>query len=86
MDTGRTQETCNWRAGDAPHTEGVAFLLCREAQQALIGWEARGPRLITASFSTVHRKQKMTNNINEKKTQFYNQVQSILSELNSKYI
>ena len=37
---------------DAPHSEGVALLLGKEAQRALIGWEARGPRCITASFRT----------------------------------
>ena len=36
---------------NAPHTEGVALLLTKEAQKALIGWEARGPRFITASFT-----------------------------------
>ena len=36
---------------NAPHTEGVALLLKKEAQKALIGWEARGPRFITASFT-----------------------------------
>ena len=36
----------------AAHTEGVAIMLSRKAQQALIGWEAHGPRMITASFRT----------------------------------
>ena len=39
----------------APHTEGVALLLTKEAQKALIGWEARGPRFITAFFRTVRK-------------------------------
>ena len=37
---------------DAHHTEGVAFMLSHEAQNALINWEAAGPRIICASFKT----------------------------------
>ena len=53
---------------DAPHSEGVALLLGKEAQRALIGWEARGPRcitgcyapwLLTASFRTKNKRIKM---------------------------
>ena len=40
---------------DASHTEGLALLLTKEAQKALIGWEARGPSLITALFRTVRK-------------------------------
>ena len=51
---------------DAHHTEGVAFMLSHEAQNALINWEAVGPRIIYArskqrkktlsstSFSAMH--------------------------------
>lgn len=35
---------------NAPHTKGVALMLYQSAQIALIGWEAHGPRIITASF------------------------------------
>ena len=35
---------------DAPHSEGVGLLLRKEAQKALIRWEARGLRIITACF------------------------------------
>ena len=44
---------------DTTHTEGVALMLRKEAQQALIGWEAKGPRLMTASFKTSQKKIKM---------------------------
>ena len=37
---------------DAHHTEGVALMLSHEAQNALIKWEAAGPRIIYASFKT----------------------------------
>ena len=37
---------------DAHHTEGVAFMLSHEAQNALNSWEAAGPRIIYASFKT----------------------------------
>ena len=37
---------------DAPHTQGVAMMLSRTAQRALIGWEGYGSRNITASFRT----------------------------------
>ena len=44
---------------NAPHTEGVALMLSRSAQSALIGWEAHGPRIITISFRTKKKKIKM---------------------------
>jgi len=36
----------------APHTEGVAIMLAKEAQRALASWEAVSPRIITARFAT----------------------------------
>ncbi|VDP61200.1 unnamed protein product [Schistosoma curassoni] len=35
---------------NAPHTQGVALMLFKRAQNALIGWESHGPRIIKASF------------------------------------
>ena len=43
----------------APHTEGVALMLQKQAQKSLIGWEAKGPRLMTASFTTKKRNIKL---------------------------
>ncbi|VDP01147.1 unnamed protein product [Schistosoma mattheei] len=37
---------------NAPHIQGVALMLSKQAQNALIGWESHGPRIIKASFKT----------------------------------
>ncbi|VDP82671.1 unnamed protein product [Schistosoma mattheei] len=37
---------------NAPHAEGVALMLSKQAQNALIGWESHGSRIIKASFKT----------------------------------
>ncbi|CAH8511165.1 unnamed protein product [Schistosoma guineensis] len=37
---------------NAPHTQGVALMLSKQAHNALIGWESHGPRIIKASFKT----------------------------------
>ena len=44
---------------DAPHSEGVGLLLRKEVHKALIGWEERGSRIITACFKTKNKKIKM---------------------------
>ena len=59
----------------------------------MIGWEAKGPRLITASFKTSQKKIKMnlilgyapTNaSSDETKNEFYEQLEAILDSLNDK--
>ena len=35
-----------------PHTERVGFILCRQAEKALIGWQPVSSRLMTATFRT----------------------------------
>ncbi|VDP55941.1 unnamed protein product [Schistosoma mattheei] len=37
---------------NAPHTQGVALMLSKQAQNALIRWESHEPRIIKASFKT----------------------------------
>ena len=40
----------------APHTEGVVFMLSRQAEKALIGWQPVSSRLMTATFRTKHER------------------------------
>ena len=78
---------------DAPHSEGVGLLSIKEAQKALIGWEARGSRIITACFKTKNEKIKInivqcyapTNDkTDETKEEFHNQLHDIMSNLGVK--
>ena len=79
----------------AHHTEGVAFMLSKEAQKAMVGWEAISPRIIKASFNTQLKKRKLNmvlryaptnDSTDETKSQFYEQLHGILEALNTKDI
>jgi exonuclease III len=75
------------RSEETPHTQGVALMLSKPAHRALIGWEAHGPRIITATLRT--KKKKINMNViqcyaptNERgedsKDQFYSRLQTIV--------
>ncbi|VDO82790.1 unnamed protein product [Schistosoma margrebowiei] len=44
---------CRHEEENTPHTQGVALMLFKQAQNSLIGWESHGPRIIKSSFKTM---------------------------------
>ncbi|VDO98291.1 unnamed protein product [Schistosoma curassoni] len=74
---------------NAPHTQGIALMLSKEARNALVGWESHGSRIIKASCKTknegitmnVIRSYAPTNDSNDdNKDQFYERLQSITAK------
>lgn len=70
-------------------------MLRKEAQKALIGWEAKGPRHMTASFMTRNKYIKMNvvlgytptnDSCKDDKDNFYSQLSGILEKLRNKDI
>ena len=79
----------------APHTEGVAIVLSKEAQRALISWEAVSPQIITASFTTKKKNSNITvilcyapmnDALDDKKEEFYDQLQRVVNRQSNKDI
>ena len=72
----------------AMHSEGVALMLSRKAQGALVGWQPHGPRIITATFRINKRIEcciaqcyAPTNNADDdEKDDFYDRLQGIISK------
>ena len=74
---------------NAAHTQGVAIMLSKTAQNALLGWEAHGPRIITARFKTKKQEVNMdllqvyapTNDSKEEdKEDFYNRLRTLIQK------
>ncbi|VDO78846.1 unnamed protein product [Schistosoma margrebowiei] len=75
--------------GNAPHIQGVALMLSKEAQNALVGCESHGSRIIKTSFKT--KKEGIIMNIiqcyaptndsnGNDKDQYYERLQSIIEK------
>ena len=95
LNTGDTMLYSGHEEENAPHTEGMALMLSHQTYNALIGWEALGPRVMDASFKT--RMEKIQLNIiqcyaptNDKdegtKEDFYNKLQTVLDNMTEKDI
>ncbi|VDP42339.1 unnamed protein product [Schistosoma margrebowiei] len=78
---------------NAPHIQEVELMLSKQAQNALIGWESDGPRIIKASFKTKKEGTSMnviqcyasTNDYDEDaKDQFYDRLQSSIEQCPTK--
>ena len=70
---------------NAPHTQGVAFMLSETTQRALTGWEAYGPRILKATFQTKTQKINMDviqcyapTNDKVVEEEFYNRLSTII--------
>ncbi|VDO57742.1 unnamed protein product [Schistosoma margrebowiei] len=80
---------------NAPHTQGVALMLSKQAQNALIGWELHGPGIIKALYkakkegisTNIIQYYAPTNDYNEDvKDHFYDRLQSIVEKCPTKYL
>ena len=78
---------------EKPHREGVALIISKQAWKTFRGWEAHGPRILWASFSTGSRKVNInivqiyapTNDAeDEDKDDFYGRLQGVMDRLPAK--
>ena len=90
LNTGDTVLYSGHEGENPPHTEGVALMLSHQAYNALIGWEALGPRMMRTSFKT--RMEKIQLNIIQRyaptndedegsKEDFYNKLQTVMDKM-----
>ncbi|CAI2727598.1 unnamed protein product [Schistosoma spindalis] len=61
LDTGEMLLYSGNKEENAPHTQGVALMLSKQARNALVGWESHGSRITKASFKT--KKEGITMNV-----------------------
>ncbi|VDP64940.1 unnamed protein product [Schistosoma curassoni] len=89
LNTGEMLLYSGYEEESAPHTQGVALMLSKEARNAFVGWESHGSRIIKASFKT--KKEGITMNIiqcyaptndsnDDIEDQFYDRLQSIIEK------
>ncbi|VDP28211.1 unnamed protein product [Schistosoma margrebowiei] len=87
LDTGEMLLYSGHEEENAPHTQGVALMLSKEARNAFVGRGSHGSRIIKASFKT--KKEEITMNViqcytptndsnDDIKDQFYERLQSII--------
>ena len=91
--SGHTVIYSGHQAEDAPHTEGVAVFMDKEAHKAMISWEPVSPRIITAKFRTSSKNIDLfvvqcyapTNDADDAtKQDFYNLLQAVLDTTKQK--
>lgn len=87
INSGQTIIYAGHEEDNAPHTEGVAIMLSKQAEKALIGWEQINSRIIRAKFRTSNKRINLnvimcyapTNDADEeKKKEFYNILQTTI--------
>ncbi|VDP24674.1 unnamed protein product [Schistosoma mattheei] len=52
MDSGEVLLYSDNEEKNAPCTQGIALMLCKEVQNARVEWESHGSRIIKAPFKT----------------------------------